>query len=67
MATPHVAGAAARCFVVGDCALSKGAANRDLFLRVMWDKFNSDPAYRWSSTSVSSNKYYGPWVWAARW
>ena len=67
MATPHAAGVVARCYATGECARSKGAANRQLIIDSMRAKFDSDEAYRWSAESRSGDKYYGPWVWAARW
>jgi subtilisin family serine protease len=68
MATPHVAGTAARCFVAGGCRLGGGAANRETFLDVVWGKYSSDPSYRWSKGSLAvGGKYYGPLVWADQW
>ena len=67
MATPHVAGIAARCFASGECKLSNGAANTQLLLNYVGAKYAADASYRWSTGSVSGNNYYGPWVWAAQW
>jgi subtilisin family serine protease len=69
MASPHVAGAAARCFAAGECKVGDGAANRERFLNSIWAKYDSDPAYRWTSarTPVASGKWYGPLVWADKW
>ena len=67
MATPHVAGIAARCFASGECKLANGAANTQMFLNYVRAKYDSDPSYRWSTGSVSNSKYYGPWVWAPQW
>lgn len=68
MATPHVAGVAARCFLAGPCKLSQGAQNTQIFLDAVWAKHNADTAYRWSSNGlVSGTKYFGPLVWAAKW
>ena len=67
MATPHVAATAARCFAAGECKLANGAANAQLFLNSVTAKYNTDTTYRWSTGSVSGAKYYGPWVWAAKW
>jgi hypothetical protein len=66
-AAPHAAGAAARCFLAGDCALAAGAGNMVKVLDSFWSKFDSDPGYRWSATSVYGSNYYGPWAWAAKW
>lgn len=69
MACPHVSGTAARCFAAGDCRLSNGAANREKFLDAIWQKYDSDPSYRWTNarTPAANGRYYGPLVWADRW
>lgn len=71
MATPHVAGIAARCYASGECNRARGAANRQIFLDSVAAKFADDPAYRWSNDSEVLNgattRFYGRWVWAARW
>ena len=67
MATPHVAGVAARCFAAGECKLADGAANTQRLLDAVKAKFTADPAYRWSADSTYGGKYYGPLVWAAKW
>ena len=68
MAAPHVAGVAVRCYLFGECTIATGSGNMVKILDAIWGKFDSDPSYRWSPTSVSSeNKYYGPWLWAAKW
>jgi subtilisin family serine protease len=69
MATPHVAGVAARCFAAGECSPDAGAQNRERFLNAVWAKYNSDSGYRWNDggSPVASGKYYGPLVWADKW
>lgn len=67
MAAPHVSGTAIGCFAAGECSLKRGRQNREIFLRAMWRKFNSDKAYRWSPDNIWGAKYYGPMVWAAQW
>lgn len=72
MASPHAAGAAARCFAAGACARadSAGAANRERVLAAAYGKWAADAAYRWtlrSDYSSASGRYYGPMVWAGAW
>lgn len=69
MATPHVAGIAARCFAAGDCKLEDGTKNRDKLLTSVWEEYNADAPYRWNSGSspVYGGKFYGPLVWAQNW
>jgi len=69
MATPHVAGVAARCFASGECKLSNGSRNREAFLDAVWAKYNADTSYRWNagSSPIAQSKWYGPLVWADKW
>jgi subtilisin family serine protease len=68
MATPHVAGVAARCFAAGVCQENAGTRNRERFLDAVWAQYKAEPSYRWNQASnVANGKYYGPLVFADAW
>lgn len=70
MATPHVVGVAARCFAARECRIGKGYNNTRIVLNKVWQKYQSDPTYRWNTGSAEPalyGKYYGPLVWAKGW